>query len=115
MARIRLAQSSRYSRGLRHGTITTDAHQPVPLPQDVKCYAAAAIRAAQHTEFSDRLIGDGLVPLNSALGLHRDATRSLAIPQERQFIAYRTRHIELLSHPEVYTQLRLWLVGAARH
>ncbi|NND60595.1 MAG: hypothetical protein HKN49_10035 [Gammaproteobacteria bacterium] len=75
----------------------------------MKCYSAAAIRAAEHAGLSERLIGDGLVPLDSALGLHRDATRSLAIPGERQLIAYRTGHLGLLSHPEVYAQLSLWL------
>ncbi|MDH3647738.1 MAG: GPI inositol-deacylase [Gammaproteobacteria bacterium] len=94
---------------LRHGTITTKAHQPVPLPAGVKCYAAAAILAGEHNVPSERLIGDGLVPLDSALGLHHDATRTLAIPKEHQAIAHRTRHVELLNHPDVYTQLRRWL------
>jgi len=94
---------------LRYGAITTGAHQDVPLPPHVKCYAAAAIRAQQRNGLSARLIGDGFVPLDSALGLHRDATRALAIPKERQSIVYRTKHVELLNHPEVYSQLRLWL------
>ncbi|MGI9263826.1 MAG: hypothetical protein ACR2QU_02780, partial [Gammaproteobacteria bacterium] len=93
---------------LRHGEITAAARH-VPLPSDVKCYAAAAVRAAKRGLVSDRLVGDGLVPLNSALGRHRDATRTLDIPEDRQWVGYKMGHRELLNHPDVYTQLHAWL------
>ncbi len=81
----------------------------MPLPSGVKCYAAAAVRAAKRSVLSDRLIGDGLVPLDSALGRHRDPARSLAIPKNRQWIGYRMGHRELLKRPEVYRQISKWL------
>lgn len=93
---------------LRHGAIA-DGKQAVPLPSGVKCYAAAAARAAKRSLLSERLIGDGLVPLDSALGRHRDTSRTLAIPKDRQWIGYRMGHLDLLNHPEVYAQLRTWL------
>jgi pimeloyl-ACP methyl ester carboxylesterase len=93
---------------LRHGAISPGKHA-VPLPTGVKCYAAAAVRAAKRSLLSERLVGDGLVPLNSALGRHRDATRTLAIPKNRQWVGYRMGHRELLSHPEVYAQVHRWL------
>ena len=93
---------------LRHGTISA-TEKTVPLPAGVKCYAVAAVRAAKRNFLSERLIGDGLVPLNSALGRHRDTTRMLAIPKRRQWVGYRMGHRDLLSHPEVYGQLRAWL------
>jgi hypothetical protein len=49
------------------------------------------------------------VPLDSALGRHRDAARELAIPENRQWIGYGMKHVELLNHPEVYAEIRSWL------
>ncbi len=93
---------------LRHGVISA-GENVVPLPSGVKCYAAAAVRAAKRGVLSERLVGDGLVPLDSALGRHRDAARTLAIPKHRQWIGYKMGHRELLNHPDVYAQLRAWL------
>ena len=93
---------------LRHGTVSA-WEDFVPLPSKVHCYAAAAVRAEKRSMLGDRLIGDGLVPLNSALGIHRDTTRSLSIPEHRKWIGYRMGHRELLSRPEVYGQISAWL------
>jgi len=93
---------------LRHGTVSA-GEDFVPLPSKVHCYAAAAVRAEKRSMLGDRLIGDGLVPLNSALGIHRDTTRSLSIPEHRKWIGYRMGHRELLSRPEVYGQISAWL------
>lgn len=60
---------------LRQGTITSGPHAYVPLPDGVKCYAAAASLGARRGHPAGRLVGDGLVPLDSALGQHRDASR----------------------------------------
>jgi pimeloyl-ACP methyl ester carboxylesterase len=94
---------------LRHGTVAPGAHAHVALPPGVRCYAAAATLGAKRDRLSERLIGDGLVPLNSALGRHADRARSLRIPKSRQWIGYGMGHLELLSRPEVYAQLRDWL------
>ncbi len=93
---------------LRDGAISA-GEESVPLPVGVKCYAIAAVRAAKRNLLSERLIGDGLVPLNSALGRHWDTTQMLAIPTSRQWVGYRMGHRDLLSHPDVYGQLRAWL------
>jgi len=93
---------------LRHGIISA-GEQVVPLPSGVKCYAAAAVRAAKRGALSDRWVGDGIVPLDSALGWHRDATRTLEFPKHRQWIGFKMGHRELLSHPDVYSQLHAWL------
>ena len=107
LTRISRARSAGIT-DLRHGTISATQHA-VPLPSGVKCYAAAAVRAAESGALAERLVGDGLVPLDSALGRHRDATRELAIPKNRQWIGYGIRHMELLNHPEVYAEVRSWL------
>ena len=58
---------------------------------------------------SERLVGDGLVPLDSALGRHADPERTFAIPAERQWVGHEMGHLELLRRREVYAQLGKWL------
>ena len=94
---------------LRYGSITAVEQEFVPLPVDVECYALAATLGKRRGLVADRLIGDGLVPLDSALGRHPDAGRTLAIPKSRQWIGYEMGHLELLGRPEVYSQLEQWL------
>jgi hypothetical protein len=95
---------------LRHGYLTPD-HRPLPLPEGVACFCGAATIAAKRSALVDRLLGDGLVPLNSALGIHKAPSKSLSFPKERQRIFYKTNHIELLSRPEVADQLIAWFRG----
>ena len=94
---------------LRHGSVTTGTHAVVPLPAGVKCYAAAATLAARRSVLAERLVGDGLVPLDSALGRHARPELTLAIPKDRQWVGYGMGHLELLSRAEVYSQLHEWL------
>ena len=86
-----------------------DSRQPLPLPQDVACFAVAATTMATRSSLADRLIGDGLVPLRSALGQHDEAARQLVFAPERQLIVYDTNHMQLLGKPEVTRQLLAWL------
>ena len=97
---------------LRHGAVTRGGPEVVPLPAGVACFAAAATLAAKRNLLVDRLLGDGLVPLNSGLGLHKNAQRTLAFAKHRQWIGYEMGHLELLSRPEVYAQLKAWLQPA---
>ncbi|MGB5621250.1 MAG: alpha/beta hydrolase [Gammaproteobacteria bacterium] len=94
---------------LRHGSITGGEHRVVPLPTSVDCYAAAATLDARRSKLSERLIGDGLVPLDSALGRHPDQARTLAIPPGRQWIGYQMGHLAMLNRRDLYEQLRDWL------
>lgn len=94
---------------LRHGSITRQSGEVVPLPDGVRCHAVAATLAARRGLVSDRLLGDGLVPLDSALGRHPDPSRSLALSKQQQWIGYEMGHLELLSRPEVYARLSDWL------
>ncbi len=86
-----------------------DSRQPVPLPDHVACFTVAATSASQRSKLVDRLIGDGLVPLHSALGHHDDRARQLLFTPEHQRIVYRTNHLQLLSSPTVMHQLLNWL------
>jgi pimeloyl-ACP methyl ester carboxylesterase len=111
LARLGKARSAGIQ-DLRHGTITIGGPDFVPLPAGVECFAAAAALGSKRNLLAERLVGDGLVPLDSALGLHRDAARTLAIANSNQWIGYEMGHLELLSRPEVYAQLKRWLKGA---
>ena len=54
-------------------------------------------------------MGDGLVPVASALGKHANAALSLEFPPENQFVAYGTNHMALLKSEAIAAQLVSWL------
>ncbi len=83
--------------------------QHISLPASVRCFAAAASIGQRSGDVKDRLLGDGLVPLDSALGRHDDPARALNFPPERQWVGYGMNHMELLHRAEVYARLRQWL------
>jgi len=87
------------------GARATDRRVPVPLPAGPRCHAIAATTGATAGDLKDKLLGDGLVPLASALGKHRLARRTLAFRPERQHVLVRTGHLALLSSAEVGAQL----------
>jgi hypothetical protein len=69
----------------------------------------AATTGRRQGDLRDRLLGDGLVPLDTALGRHTDPARSLAFPASHQWIGFGMHHLDLLNRQEVYAQLRDWL------
>lgn len=79
------------------------------LPKNVKCYAIAATIAKEPGEVWGQLVGDGLVPLKSALGKHRDKNRSLNMPAEQQRVFYGMSHLALLDSQAVCAQLQQWI------
>lgn len=126
---VRLAQlRSAGIKDLRHGkvmdspspqgethTALPDPRLPLPLPAGVTCFTIAATTAAKRGLLADRLIGDGLVPLRSALGQHDETRHQLAFPPSHCWIAYRTSHMALLGSPQVGQQLLAWLTTAQKH
>ena len=82
---------------------------PLPLPAGVASYALAATTGKREGDFKDSLMGDGLVPLASALGRDPDPRRSLAFPESRQWIGYQMNHLDVLARPEVYARIRAWI------
>ena len=84
-----------------------DLRHPVPLPERVECYTIAANIG---TKTSD-LFGDGIVPVNSALGCHADPKRTLTFSPSRQWVAHGTNHLDLLSHRSVFKQIKCWLAS----
>jgi hypothetical protein len=86
-----------------------DRRTHLPLPGGVDCYTVAATVAKPRSLLAERLVGDGLVPLHSALGRHDDAGRTLHFPKNRQTVVYRLNHMELLSSPVVRELVVNWL------
>lgn len=88
-----------------------DQRTPVPLPEGVDCYALAASTGVVPCETGNDLIGDGLVPVNSALGRHKNPDLNLAFPKSRQWIGRNMNHLDLLNHGAVYETVRNWLAA----
>ena len=86
--------------------------EAVPLPEGVRCYAIAGSVARRPNSLSERLAGDGLVPLFSALGSHRSPRRNLGLPESRRWIVYKTNHLDLLASADAYARISAWLSSA---
>ncbi len=111
-----------------------DRRVPLPLPDGVACFAVAATLAGHpgakaagkarppgQPARADNpaaglaasalaaVAGDGMVPVESALGQHPEALRRLVFARDSQRIVYRTGHLDLLSSPAVAEQLLAWL------
>ena len=86
-----------------------DLRRSLSLPEGIACFTVAASRAGKQSKLADRLIGDGLVPLHSALGQSHQRHHSLRFGKASRCVVYRTSHIELLSSPVVAEQLVKWL------
>lgn len=86
-----------------------DTRVPVPLPEGVQCYTIAATIAGKPSRFGDDIIGDGLVPLYSALGRHVNAKFTLQFPSDHQWIGRNLKHLDLLNHSDVYLRIEEWL------
>lgn len=112
---------------------TRDTRTALPLPSGVACHAIAGSLgraeapgpsapgapvenegsriAAATRALGAALLGDGLVPVASALGRHTKPSRNLRIPPSHQWIAQGVNHLDLLSSPLVARQLRQCLGG----
>jgi len=106
---------------LRHGSILDEdwkhrdrfAHgrksRFVALPEGVRCCAIGVVMAKAAGGPGEALLGDGLVPLRSALGDAKDPSRSLRFPQTQQWVGYGMNHLDLLDSADVFGQLLKWL------
>jgi pimeloyl-ACP methyl ester carboxylesterase len=97
---------------LRHGTVTRGGQAHPALPPHVACYVVAATLVGKRRPLAERLVGDGLVSVDSALGRHREAGKTLRFLPSHRLIVHETGHLELLNQPEVAAQLKRWLVPA---
>lgn len=79
-----------------------------PTP-GVRYFAVAATLGRRADSVATRLLGDGLVPLDSALGRHPSPARCNTFDEANTWIAYGMSHQDLLARPEVYERIALWL------
>jgi len=86
-----------------------DHRTPLPLASGVACFTVAATLAGRRNTVADRLVGDGLVPLHSALGQHDDPRHVLAFDAAHQCVVPHCGHLQLLNHPQVQQALLGWL------
>ncbi len=93
---------------LRYGTLTEDAQAVVPLPAGVRCFALAGSQTTEPSATSQPS-GDGLVPIDSALGRHRDANRTLEFPDAHRAVIYGVSHLGLLANQPAFRQMRDWI------
>lgn len=91
---------------LRHGGTGADGTSLPPLPAGAEYFAIAGTSGPQDSPLRNKILGDGLVPINSALGLHDDPLRELAIPARNRVVAHDTNHMQLLSDEAVYAAIR---------
>jgi pimeloyl-ACP methyl ester carboxylesterase len=85
-----------------------DPRGQLKLPDGVQCYAIAATKSPRA---GGKLLGDGLVPVDSALGRHAKPELTLGFPETHQWIAYAMGHLDLLGRAEVYETIRSWFAA----
>ena len=118
---------------LRHGSLLEDDWRgqdrfgpaletvtPVPIPTNVRCYTiAATLDDGSQTKSvhaaGKRMLGDGLVPLNSALanalGKHDERNRNLKFLPENQCVVHGVNHMGLLKAAQVYAALKAFVAA----
>lgn len=88
---------------LNTGRINTGSRLSA-LPKQIKTYAIAGT-AKDDKAPHKKMLGDGLVTVNSALGRHPKKSRHTGIPKKHQFTVFHVSHLGLLSSKEVYDHL----------
>ena len=83
-----------------------DRRSPLPLPEEVDCYAVAGLAAPGTV---GDVTGDGLVPVESALGIHEDPALTLRFPESHVWTGEGLMHLDLLDSSAVYDTVRDWL------
>ncbi|RZI44433.1 alpha/beta fold hydrolase [Herbaspirillum sp. HC18] len=94
--------------GVNRFARTPDRRQPLQLPAGVRCYAIAGKLDGYKGK-----AGDGLVTVDSALGVHDDPARRLAFPLSQTWIAEGVGHLDLLCNAAVYERMRDWLAAGS--
>lgn len=90
-----------------------DIRRAVPLPAGVECFNIAATTGKKAGDLSDRWMGDGIVPLASALGHNPNRRLALTFPESHQWIGYGMNHLDLLSRRAVYARIKRWVASPA--
>jgi len=95
-------------RDLRHGRLHSDDLN-APLHPATRHFLLAVHMG---TGPEGHWMGDGLVPVRSALGQHLDASRALSGPDVTRRELAELNHMALLRDTRVYAELQDWMVAA---
>lgn len=87
-----------------------DKRKHIPLPIGIDCYNIAATKGGGKENWKNNLIGDGLVPVGSALGKHTNIAKDLKFPTANNWILEDSNHIDLLKRGEVLSQIKKWFL-----
>jgi len=87
-----------------------DQRQNIPLPKKTECYSIAASVGKKNDTISNKILGDSLVGVKSALGKHNDVKKGLHFKKKNTWIAYENSHLDLLNNAKVYEKIKTWLV-----
>ena len=79
------------------------------IPEKVPCYAIAAATIGDAVNFSDDVLGDGLVTVASALGRHEKPNADMGFAAENCWLARGINHMDLLNDPQVYQTLLMYM------
>ncbi len=98
---------------LRHGNVRdakSASHRDQTAfaapPRGTRFFVIAATTGKTQGDWRGKLIGDGLVPVESALAVIEGQS---AFAKSRQWVAVETGHMALLNHPLVYRKIASWL------
>ncbi|WP_299015555.1 alpha/beta hydrolase [uncultured Photobacterium sp.] len=80
------------------------------LPAGVMCCAIASCLGHNLKDDNNHRLGDGLVPVSSALGESTDELPSLNYPEENTWVGVGINHLDLLTHPQVTGKLEQWVL-----
>lgn len=106
-----IAEEDRAASPDRFGREAGIRRKPVPLDPAFRHHAVAASLGLAEGDATDRLLGDGLVPVDSAFGRHPDPAYDLAIGPRDRLLVTRTGHLDLLDSRPVAQQLAKWIAS----
>lgn len=90
---------------------TLDAPSRPLLPQGVACYAIASCLGHKLEDDKNLKLGDGLVPVSSALGESAAGLQALNYAEENKWVGSGINHLDLLIHPQVTGKLEQWVLA----
>ena len=81
----------------------------IPLSKNIEFYSIAAVFGKEKSYLKNRIFGDSLVSVKSALGKHKNPDKTLLFKKENTFTVYENNHSDLLSNPKISEILKNWL------
>ncbi len=97
--------------GLDRFEMRGDQRKHISLPPEIDCYNIAATKGTSNPNWKDKLVGDGMVQVKSALGKHKNKTKDLNFLADHNWILEESNHIDLLRKVEVLEQLKKWFLA----